>query len=91
MSSCRLHSSPLTDSSVNFHVGQYVAALFSDDQSWYRAQILSQLQEDGTYNVLFVDYGNCSSVQRSDIVSLKEEFFDVPVQAVRCILGDGSQ
>ncbi|KAK7866892.1 hypothetical protein R5R35_001635 [Gryllus longicercus] len=63
-------------------VGSVYAALFEDDEQWYRAKIMELC--DDSYNVLFVDYGNSSIV--SDLRILPEELVSKPFVAKCCQL-----
>lgn len=66
-----------------FEKGAIVAALFEDDELWYRAQLLKQLP-DARYEVLFIDYGNKSST--SKCLLLSEEIASLPSLSKRCSL-----
>lgn len=65
-------------------VDQACIAKFSEDEAWYRAQITSI--SDSEVMVLFVDFGNSSSVTRSDILEISEELSRIPPLAVPCKL-----
>lgn len=62
--------------------GAIVAALFDEDDVWYRAKILEKL-DDG-FHVLFIDYGNESGV--TQIRALPEDLTLLPAFAVSCCL-----
>ncbi|KAF4082420.1 hypothetical protein AMELA_G00151570 [Ameiurus melas] len=59
-------------------------ALFDEDRLWYRAKVTSA--EKDTLSVLFVDYGNESKVEMSDVRPLPFEVSDLPPQAFACQL-----
>ncbi|KAH8269419.1 hypothetical protein KR018_002793 [Drosophila ironensis] len=66
-----------------FEKGAIVAALFEDDELWYRAQLLKQLP-DSRYEVLFIDYGNTSTT--SKCLLLSEEIANLPSLSKKCSL-----
>ena len=66
-------------------VGSCCAALFSQDQQWYRAQVIKILP-DNAAEVLFVDYGNTEAVSLDALCELAEEFLAFPNQAILCSL-----
>ncbi|KAH8254756.1 hypothetical protein KR032_012016 [Drosophila birchii] len=66
-----------------FEKGAIVAALFEDDELWYRAQLLKQLP-DGRYEVLFIDYGNQSTTSKCMLLS--EEIASLPSLSKKCSL-----
>ena len=65
-------------------IGQACIAKFRDDGAWYRAEITSI--SDTEVQVLFVDFGNSSSVDRADILVISEELSKIPAIAVPCKL-----
>lgn len=68
-------------------VGQMVAAKFSVDEKWYRAEVLS-LPVDGFCELYFVDYGDYEKVDTSFILELPTNFLSLRVQAVECSLAN---
>lgn len=59
-------------------------ALFTDDQQWYRAEVISV---DGKkLSVHFVDYGNFSQVDLKDVSETPAELVKTQVQAFLCEL-----
>lgn len=66
-------------------LGSVCCAQFSDDNSWYRS-IVTAIPDDQHVEVQFIDYGNSDKVERSNVMVLKEEFMDIPVQAIKCSL-----
>ena len=68
--------------------GTYCAALFSQDNMWYRARINSYDKTANQIHVLFVDYGNSESLPVSNIRELTSEFLSLPNQAIACTLED---
>ena len=59
--------------------GAAVCAQFTEDDSWYRAEIL---ETSPSVMVRFVDYGNCEELVPSRIKRLKQDFADLPKQAI---------
>ena len=57
---------------------QIVAALYSGDESWYRAKIESVKDED--CSVIFLDHGNTEAVTCENLRKLPLEFATLPVQ-----------
>ena len=68
--------------------GQTCCAQFSKDQCWYRSTIIHSDGEE--FKVHFVDWGNSESVSSKGIRLLKQEFLDLPLQAVHCQLSGAS-
>ncbi|EDW91282.1 maternal protein tudor [Drosophila yakuba] len=66
-----------------FEKGLIVAALFEDDELWYRAQLRKELP-DSRYEVLFIDYGNTSTT--SKCLMLSEEIASLPSLSKKCSL-----
>ncbi|CAG0891568.1 unnamed protein product, partial [Darwinula stevensoni] len=52
--------------------GDFLVSLYHEDESWYRAQVLSV--KDNGIEVIFVDYGNTSIVTLQEIRLCKEDF-----------------
>ena len=65
--------------------GTPICAIFPEDGSWYRA-VVESVPSEFEAEVHFIDYGNSSVVLLSDVRQLSRQFYDVPVQAVRCCL-----
>ena len=64
--------------------GKACVALYHEDESWYRARIVGL--NSGVAEVLFVDYGNAEKVPLNLIKKVKQEFLQLPAQAVQCQL-----
>jgi tudor domain-containing protein 1/4/6/7 len=73
---------PLLEGSIE--VGQICAAVFPDDECWYRSMILSQ--SENIVEVLYIDYGNHATVSRSKLKQLPEACALVPALAIKCSL-----
>ncbi|XP_047243423.1 tudor domain-containing 6 [Girardinichthys multiradiatus] len=65
-------------------LGMPCVALFADDQLWYRAEVIEKNEE--RLSVLFVDYGNKSQVNITDIRAVPPALLEVPPQAFVCEL-----
>lgn len=48
------------------HVGDVMAAMFTEDDTWYRASV-SGVNPDGSVNVMFIDYGNSETISKADV------------------------
>ena len=64
--------------------GQACCTQFSEDRQWYRS-VVEAVSSEGV-KVHFVDYGNGETVTGDRIRLLKQEFLEIPVQAVHCLL-----
>lgn len=71
-------------------LGQPVLAKFSEDELWYRGQVLSCALQDNVVEVTFVDYGNSESVAVSDILSIPPKFVVVSKQSLTCQMSDST-
>jgi staphylococcal nuclease domain-containing protein 1 len=62
--------------------GDYVSAKFTADDAWYRARV-RKVNENKTYNVVFIDYGNSESLPFSRLRPLDPKFsvMNLPAQA----------
>ncbi|KAG8187346.1 hypothetical protein JTE90_011708 [Oedothorax gibbosus] len=65
-------------------VGCACAALYAEDNNWYRAEVIGL--QDSTADVLFVDYGNASNVPKGSLRILSDSFLSVPPYAIKCKL-----
>lgn len=64
--------------------GQVCAALFSQDNAWYRAVVTNISSANAT--VRFIDYGNTETLALNNIRLLAEEFTKEPILMVKCKL-----
>lgn len=69
----------------DLHAGIYCAALYSEDDNWYRARICYTASE-AEIEVFFIDYGNVEKVRLANIRCLTKETSEVPAQAINCTL-----
>ena len=76
-------TSPLLPSDVV--EGMFVAAQFSEDQQWYRAQVVS-CNDLPQYKVLYVDFGNSELVGLESLRPLDASLAVYPSLAVCCSL-----
>ena len=67
--------------------GQECCALFTLDNTWYRARVL-ECPKPGEILVQYVDFGNSELVTPDKIRSTKEEFFGLPAQALKLSLAN---
>ncbi|KAI6656524.1 Tudor domain-containing protein 1 isoform X5 [Oopsacas minuta] len=65
--------------------GATCVALYSVDNTWYRASIISLPNPDNVI-VQFIDYGNTELVPRINIRSLPSQFLTLPAQSIHCTL-----
>jgi len=66
-----------------------VAAHFSVDKTWYRAEVINIIKtpgKDTQYVLRYIDYGNTETVKEESIRELPEEFKGLPPQARRAKL-----
>ncbi|XP_052085728.1 tudor domain-containing protein 7B-like isoform X29 [Mytilus californianus] len=66
--------------------GKFVAAMYSSDDSWSRAEILSESPENSVITVLYVDFGNDEKCKSCNTRWLSEKLSTYPVQAIYCSL-----
>lgn len=66
-------------------VGQPCIARYSEDQQWYRAQIMEILTSD-VVKVWFVDFGNFEDVRKKELKEIKQDWLKYPLQQFRAKL-----
>ncbi|XP_076618490.1 tudor and KH domain containing protein papi isoform X1 [Colletes latitarsis] len=71
----------------NVTLGQIVAAKFSFDEQWYRAEVISA-PEGEQCEVYFVDYGDHEVVQLDSVLELRTDFLSLRLQAIECSLAN---
>lgn len=64
--------------------GSPCIALFSDDHLWYRAEVIDK--DGDELSLLFVDYGNKSQVNFTDVREMPTDLMETPPQAFFCEL-----
>ena len=74
---------------VNYNpaVGDVCAALFDEDQQWYRAKVVKVLNPK-FFKIFFVDFGNVTDVIKENIQPLPEKYQVLPFQAFKARLAD---
>ncbi|OWF36372.1 tudor and KH domain-containing protein-like [Mizuhopecten yessoensis] len=65
-------------------VGDFVAALYEQDNSWYRARVMGI--EGSQLDLYFLDYGDSGYSHISNVRLLRDDFLLLPFQAVQCCL-----
>ncbi|CAL1262944.1 unnamed protein product [Larinioides sclopetarius] len=68
--------------------GDYCLAPFKSNPVYYRAKIMTEISEDHTAEVFFIDHGSTHSVPIWDLRPLPGDLYKIPMQAVRCCLSD---
>lgn len=64
--------------------GSPCVARFADDQLWYRAEVINKAGDE--LYVVFVDYGNKSQVNITDVREMPHLLVEIPPQALLCEL-----
>ena len=65
-------------------VGEICAALFSEDENWYRARVNCVVSD--TVEVTFVDFGNSETTTISALQPLPADLLKLPLQAIHCCM-----
>ena len=68
-------------------VGDVCAALFSEDNQWYRAKVV-KIQNATMCQVFYVDFGNTANISMKNLQPLPQEFHALPFQAFKASLSD---
>ncbi|KAJ3110785.1 hypothetical protein HDU96_006267 [Phlyctochytrium bullatum] len=74
------HGQATSNASVTPKAGDYVSAKFSADETWYRARVRT-VNDDKTYTVVFIDYGNVETVSGARLRPLDPRFSVVNIPA----------
>ena len=70
-------------------VGCVCIAQYSEDNQWYRGQILGFLEDDSeVVEVVFIDYGNGETLSWKNLRKVPKEFTELPPQAIQCKLAN---
>lgn len=72
------------------NVGAPVLAKFSEDEVWYRAEVLTPVDSEEKVQVLFVDYGNAELVSVVDTLTIPRHFTALHKLAATYRLGSTS-
>ncbi|XP_055385301.1 maternal protein tudor isoform X2 [Condylostylus longicornis] len=73
---------PSNNASSENIIGTICAAIFPDDNEWYRAKILSET--DSGFEVLFIDFGNTAITTEARVIS--DDIANAPYLSKRCCL-----
>ncbi|KAK3602033.1 hypothetical protein CHS0354_015024 [Potamilus streckersoni] len=65
--------------------GDLVMALYAEDESWYRAKVIS-VASDQEVEVFFMDYGNSEIVPKDSLRKFMAQFSELPIQGLMCSL-----
>lgn len=76
-----------------YEVGVLVAALVPDDNSWYRAKVVSvdlddTSQDESLIFVELVDFGDVVPVKQRYVANLHSDFLTMRFQAIECTLAN---
>ena len=66
---------------TDFYPGLVCASIYTEDERWYRAVILSVNIDTAEAQVFYVDWGNTETCEFSNLRLLDNQFFDEPVLA----------
>lgn len=76
---------PLTTATT----GMLCCARYSEDDTWYRAQVKSVEHENPLeVRVVYVDYGTTEVVKAERLRGFPSELLELPIQSTRCFLAD---
>jgi len=67
------------------NIGELCIAPFADDEDYYRATI-TRFNNDRTVDLFYIDFGDKGMVPINSLRKIKEEFKQLPAQAVHCSL-----
>ena len=77
------HSQKLNDLSLKKPaIGQSCVAYYEVDGNWYRGEIADV--KNSQAHVFYVDYGNVEIIPLSKVKQIKQEFLELPCQALKC-------
>lgn len=70
-----------------------MAALVPDDNSWYRAKVVSvdsddTCQDESIIHVELVDFGDVVPVKQRYVANLRPDFLTMRFQGIECTLAD---
>lgn len=65
--------------------GDFTCAQFTEDDSWYRARVTSKCgSHAGSFEVLYLDYGNREMLHVSRMRELVDQVCQLPAQSIEC-------
>jgi len=67
-------------------IGELCLAKFTEDNSWYRAEVIKLLDRSGLVLVRFVDFGNSETVSFSSLLPINKDLFNLPLITFSCAL-----
>ncbi|KAL9913282.1 tudor domain containing protein isoform 1-T2 [Glossina fuscipes fuscipes] len=69
-----------------FDCNKVVAALFPEDEMWYRAKLLKEIKsaDSNSFEVLFIDYGNTSIT--AECREISKDIAELPALSQKCCL-----
>ena len=76
------------ESATTVSVGELCVAQFSEDQQWYRAQVLSVYPESNEVEVFFIDYGNSETTSIQKLLRTTQKIGELPPQAYQASLSN---
>jgi len=65
-----------------------LVCVFKDQDKYYRVQVVEFDVENGCCEVKFLDYGGFARVQTGDLIQIRQDFLNLPFQAVECYLSN---
>ncbi|KAK2183308.1 hypothetical protein NP493_317g02007 [Ridgeia piscesae] len=66
--------------------GELICAKFSEDNAWYRAEVIEVKGRNDGARVRFVDYGNVEDVNVASMSALPDALLSYPAMGVKCRL-----
>ena len=69
-----------------FSPGVACCCQFTEDNQYYRVEVIEKTKGPSKYRISFVDYGNCEVVEQSDIMELPSRLALHPYCAIQCCL-----
>ncbi|XP_067651475.1 uncharacterized protein [Haliotis asinina] len=73
------------DKDLSLQLGTYCLSQFTQDDRWYRGQIIEKLSDD-LYNVFFCDFGDHDRLTSAQLRPLPDKYTGLPCQAIECKL-----
>ena len=67
-------------------IGELCLAKFSEDNSWYRAEVIKLLDRGDLVLVRFIDFGNRETVNSSSLLPINKDLFNLPLITFSCAL-----
>jgi len=71
-------------------VGQILAAKFSNDNKWYRTELVQVIRNyenpERVLDVFYVDYGDSDYKKLDEVLTLRTDFLSLRFQAIECMM-----